>query len=351
MRKDEAYSDETARSVRWTIDRLVDRFLASAEHATLAKAHQPSVRSILQLTADVCYNYQLERPTQWTLLGLGEVLGHWMPHKVMAPESYFTAVEPVLLAFVRWGLAERVWGDRLMAEETAFIVEACRRLTKKARAPAHPASVDVVDEPQPRRQNKRSVISKPNGKVYQLRISLKEITPEIWRQVEVADITLAKLHGVIQYGMGWKNCHLHMYHTPQGRFTDPKFGLAEEEWCADVGDSRRIRLGDLLAAPGDSFGYEYDFGDSWHHLITCEAIREPTPGERYPVKSRCVAGARACPPEDVGSASGYEELLRVLADPNDEEHEHMVGWSLQPRDRPYDPEYFDLELANRLIAP
>jgi len=29
----------------------------------------------------------------------------------------------------------------------------------------------------------------------------------------------------------------------------------------------------------------------------------------------------------------------------------MVGWSMQPRDRPYDPEYFDLELANRLIAP
>lgn len=350
MGKDGEYSDEIARAVRWTMDRLVDRFVTSAEHAALAKAHQPPVRSILQLTADVCYNYHLERPEQWTVMGLAEVFGTWMPHKVMAPESYFTAVGPVLLAFVRWGLSERVWGDRRMAEETAFIVEPCRRLAKKTRAPARPASVEVEDEPPPRRQNKRSVISKANGKVYRLRISLKDITPEIWRQVEVADITLAKLHGVIQYGMGWRNCHLHMYHTPLCRFTDPKFGLAEEEWCADVGDSRRIRLGDLLAAPGDVFGYEYDFGDSWHHVIACEAIRAPTAGERYPVKSRCVAGARACPPEDVGSASGYEELLRVLADPNDEEHEHMLGWSMQPRNQPYDPEHFDLELANRLLS-
>jgi hypothetical protein len=366
MRKETEYSDETAKSVSWTIDQLVDRFITSAEHDALAKAHRPHVRAILRITADGAYGYNLETVELWSKKGLAEVFDHVLPHKVIASKPFFRAVQPVLLAFFQWGQGEGVWGKRDVAQVIAYIPKGCKAMQEEIDYQRQAAAADQ-EEPEgddytpwgsePDREVsepvrvKRSRISKPNGKVYQLRISLKEITPEIWRQVEVADITLAKLHGVIQYGMGWKNCHLHMFHTPQGRFTDPKFNLAEEEWCADVGDSRRIRLGDLLAAPGDAFGYEYDFGDSWHHVIVCAAIREPAPGERYPVKSRCLAGARACPPEDVGSASGYEELLRVLSDPSDEEHEHMVGWSMQPRDRPYDPEYFDLELANRLIAP
>lgn len=351
MPRDTEFSDDSARAVRWTIDRMVDRFVASPENAMIAKGHQGKVRHILQLTADVCYGYQLEQPDEWSMMGLVEVLGHVIPHKVIAGKSFLAAVRPVLLAFIRWGVAERIWGDRDMTEEMAYIAGSGRRRTPRTSTASRMVGDVVPDEPRPERTSKRSHISKPNGKIYRLRISLKAIAPEIWRQVEVADITLAKLHGVIQYGMGWRNCHLHMYHTPLGRFTDPKFGLAEEEWCADVGDSRRVRLGDLLKATGDSFGYEYDFGDCWHHVVVCEAIRDSAPGSPYPPKPRCVAGARACPPEDAGGVSGYEDLLRVLADPQDEEHEHLVSWSTQPRNRLYDPEYVDLELANRLISP
>lgn len=366
MRKDTEYSDETARAVRWTIDRLVDRFITSAEHAALAKAHLPHVRMILQITSDGAYGYALESVEHWSNTGLTEVLGHVLPHKVIDSTPFFRAVRPVLTSFIQWGEGEGVWGRRNMGRVLTCIATGSAAMLKELDRQQQSATV-VVDEPDgddytpwdstpesidlPRVPTKRSRISKSNGKVFQLRISLKGIEPAIWRRVEVADLTLAKLNGVIQYAMGWKNCHLHMYHTQLGRFTDPKFGLAEQEWCADVGDSRRIRLGDLLAAPGDAFGHEYDFGDSWHHVIACEAIREPAPGARYPVTSRCVAGARACPPEDVGGTTGYEELLRVLTDPHDEEHEHLVGWSMQPRNRPYDPEYVDLELANRLISP
>ena len=39
-----------------------------------------------------------------------------------------------------------------------------------------------------------------------------------------------------------------------------------------------------------------------------------------------LASCLACPPEDVGGPPGYEDFLRVLADPNDEEHEQMRAW-------------------------
>jgi hypothetical protein len=50
------------------------------------------------------------------------------------------------------------------------------------------------------------------SRVYQLKITLKDSKPPIWRRVEVADdITLAKLHQIIQAAMGWTNSHLHMF--------------------------------------------------------------------------------------------------------------------------------------------
>lgn len=43
----------------------------------------------------------------------------------------------------------------------------------------------------------------------------------------------------------------------------------------------------------------------------------------YPL---CIAGARACPPEDCGGAFGYEGLITALADPKHDEHDQMVKW-------------------------
>lgn len=56
----------------------------------------------------------------------------------------------------------------------------------------------------------------------------------------------------------------------------------------------------------------------------------------------CLDGAGACPPEDCGGTGGCVELLRVLGDPTDEEHEHLSTWV----GGPIDPHEFDLALVN-----
>ena len=77
----------------------------------------------------------------------------------------------------------------------------------------------------------------------------------------------------------------------------------------------------------------YDFGDDWHHLVTFEEIL-PGGRARFP---RCVAGARACPPEDCGGVHGFAEFLDAIADPKHPDHAQLVQWS----GGAYDPEAFD----------
>lgn len=97
----------------------------------------------------------------------------------------------------------------------------------------------------------------------------------------------------------------------------------------------------MIASIGDakSVIYEYDFGDGWEHEVVVEAVWRMPLGLKFAV---CLDGANACPPEDCGGPFGYEELLRVLADPTHEDHENMRGWV----GGPMDPTEFDLGLTN-----
>lgn len=90
-------------------------------------------------------------------------------------------------------------------------------------------------------------------------------------------------------------------------------------------DSTETRLSALLANVGTpfSFGYEYDFGDGWQHDIVFEGSATVEPGVKYP---RCVEGALACPPEDIGGVWGYMEFLEAIQNSQHEEHEDMLEW-------------------------
>lgn len=172
------------------------------------------------------------------------------------------------------------------------------------------------------------------GSIFRIKVALRHVSPPVWRRIEVpADITLDRLHDVLQVVMDWSDYHLHCFRA--GRVT---YGLPDPDYPHDVADERGVRL-DRVAGEGDTPVYEYDFGDSWEHSLKVEKVVPAEPGVRYP---RCTDGRRAVPPEDCGGVGGYQHLLEVLADPGHEEHEEMVEWV----GGLFDPEAFDADGIN-----
>jgi hypothetical protein len=55
-------------------------------------------------------------------------------------------------------------------------------------------------------------------------------------------------------------------------------------------------------------------------------------------------GENACPPDDVGGASGYAYFLEAITDDAHEEHDDYVEWI----GGPFDPAEFNLANANAL---
>lgn len=177
--------------------------------------------------------------------------------------------------------------------------------------------------------------------VHRIKVTLRGSKPPIWRRFEVpSDITLARLHAVIQLGFGWEDCHLWVFDTPAGRYgsSDPDL---------EIRSAASKKLSAVADWPGDKLRYEYDFGDGWDHDIVVEAVQPAEPGVAYP---RCTAGKRACPPEDSGGIWGYNELLNTLANPRHENHAQMLWWLGISSPTDFDPARFDLDEANRYLA-
>ncbi len=157
-----------------------------------------------------------------------------------------------------------------------------------------------------------------------LRVTLRYVTPPVLRLVDVPkDSTLPELHWLLVAAMGWQNTHLHMFDNGFSRWgPDPEEDFYEDE--------EGVRLDDL----GNSFRYDYDFGDSWEHDV--EVLGAGGEG------AGLVEGAGDCPPEDCGGVPGYEELRTVLADPRHPDYSHLSAWAEGQRG-------FDAATTDRLV--
>lgn len=174
--------------------------------------------------------------------------------------------------------------------------------------------------------------------VYQLKISLTGIQPEVWRRLLVSgDTRMDRLHDVIQRVMGWTNTHLHMFVISERQYSAP------DSEMQDMEDETGVRLLDIAPKPKDAFTYYYDFGDGWRHDIVVEEVVQAD--ERFGASPLCLEGARACPPEDCGGVGGYEDFLAAVADPRHERHAELLEWI----GGGFDPEAFDLMRINELL--
>jgi hypothetical protein len=161
--------------------------------------------------------------------------------------------------------------------------------------------------------------------VYQVRIALLGIQPEIWRRILVPpEMTLRRFSDAIQIAMGWGGHHLHEFRAGMEIFGQPDedsdpYGITRRQ------DDRKVALRAMLPTTQTEAFYTYDFGDDWQHSIVLEKRLKPDPAVRYPV---CIDGEMACPPDDCGGPPGYSELVAS---------------------RQVDPTAFSLDVVNRAL--
>lgn len=189
-----------------------------------------------------------------------------------------------------------------------------------------------------------------------LRIFLAGSEPEIWRQVEVhSGLTLHELHWVIQCVFDWENSHLYQFLVPPGgKLTDKALSEAVRYQLhpadpLDDPDGNRERpadeamIGRVFQPEIMQIVYEYDFGDSWYHIVKLE---KRTPGGEQDHMPECLAGENASPHDDMGGIDGHYHYLNALKDPDDDMHEEAV----ESLGKHFDPTRFDLRKANRRLA-
>ncbi len=163
--------------------------------------------------------------------------------------------------------------------------------------------------------------------VYQFKIILRETRPSVWRRIQVPETyTFWDLHVAIQDVMGWFDCHLHEFVIRDPESGGEIFmGIPDDDFPSTrpILAGWRHKISDWFSAERRTARYEYDFGDGWEHDVRLEGFLPRGDGVEYPV---CLDGEMACPPEDVGGTGGYEDFLKILADPSDNEHTRMLEW-------------------------
>ena len=149
--------------------------------------------------------------------------------------------------------------------------------------------------------------------IYRLKVSLRGISPMIWRGLLVPDdLTLYELHRVLQMTVGWEGYHLHAFRL-HGRLYNTMMS-GEHHYHAD---GREIRLADLELRPAPAHPLRLRFRRSVGARDPGRGPRSnPSRGMSYPM---CIGGARAGPPEDSGGPGGYHALLDRLPVGEDDE--------------------------------
>lgn len=182
---------------------------------------------------------------------------------------------------------------------------------------------------------------------YQLKIQIQGITkPPVWRRVIVSEnATFGDLHEVIQCVFGWYNYHLYQFKDKEWgnriRISEPS--EYDDMYEVKTQDAYEVLLKDYFQGQvSRKIFYEYDFGDSWMHVITLEEVKEEEGEVPF-----CVNGKGACPPEDCGGVGGYAYMKEVFEqNPKGKEAKHYREWMGMKSNEIWDAKLLDLDEIN-----
>ncbi len=188
-----------------------------------------------------------------------------------------------------------------------------------------------------------------------LRVTLNYTDPPIWRDVEVpSGLNLHDLHYVIQCIFAWNDSHMYHFLAPPGgkltrkalreaaRYVMPGeegFGFFEDEDIPAI----ETTIGNVFTPECKQIVYEYDFCDSWEHLVK---LRKRIHVDTTNPVPKCLAGQNAAPFDDIGGIYGYYQLIDALRDSSHEMHDYAIAVFGED----FDPARFDLDIANRRLA-
>ena len=90
--------------------------------------------------------------------------------------------------------------------------------------------------------------TKPKPSVYQLKITLLDIEPAIWRRIQVpSTIPLCCLHDAFQAALGWTDSHLHQFEKDGKYWGVPDDGFEDD---IEVIDESRVPVSGVLRTEG-----------------------------------------------------------------------------------------------------
>lgn len=196
----------------------------------------------------------------------------------------------------------------------------------------------------------RLVDSSKPSKTYILYASIEQCPVKVFRRIKVpSNLWLGNLGKIFITAFGWAGYHLSQFTKGDVYYTS--IDNIDERDSFNFGcrnrhiDEMTVTVADVLPQKGSTISFEYDFGDGWIHNVRVSSVSdEPLRGEDICVTS----GKGACPPEDVGGVWGYAQMLDILSGKVDdpEEKASYEEWLGLQEGETYDPEEFDLEIAN-----
>jgi hypothetical protein len=210
-----------------------------------------------------------------------------------------------------------------------------------------------------RRQKARGLV---HGRVFRIHVSLQGVTPEVWREILVADCSLDCLNAILQVAMGWANHKDYLFRVNKQEYKDQDFfdydfsqqeirnfakGVCDPTKPPPDLDSKRFSLSAILekSGPNGVIGYTYESSDAWdpweHQVIIRPYNRAVKPG-KLPI---CTGGAMACPLEkDTLGPEDFMLLWQQLKSKDPEERKEWREWLDKTRPL-YDFNYFDQKEA------
>lgn len=176
-----------------------------------------------------------------------------------------------------------------------------------------------------------------------LKATLFDSNPLVWRRLLIpSKFNFFQLHLALQAAFGWENYHLFQF-GKNGLADKDGIGIPNDDY--PIRDAREIPLESIFSRRGERVVYVYDFGDHWKHLLELESISDKELHTAF-----CEDGANECPPEDVGSMTGYQEMIKVFASGTEAEKKEYRDWLGMPANRNWDPAHYDQREVNKRMA-